>query len=53
MPGQAAAREARLADLAGDLRTLVFLRAPHRILASLLAMADAFGATSEAVVAAN
>lgn len=51
LPAQAGAREARLAELAGDPRTLVFYEAPHRILASLAAMADAFGAAREVVVA--
>ncbi|MBK6660818.1 MAG: 16S rRNA (cytidine(1402)-2'-O)-methyltransferase [Proteobacteria bacterium] len=51
LPSQAAARQARLESLAGDPRTLVFYEAPHRIVASVLAMADAFGDQREAVVA--
>ena len=51
LPAQAGAREARLAALAGDPRTLVFYEAPHRIVASLAAMTAAFGADREAVVA--
>ena len=51
LPAQTAAREARLSALASDPRTLVFYEAPHRILASLTAMVEAFGAAREAVVA--
>lgn len=51
LPAQAGAREARLAALAGDPRTLVFYEAPHRIVASLAAMTATFGADREAVVA--
>lgn len=51
LPAQTGAREVRLAALAGDPRTLVFYEAPHRIVASLAAMAAAFGAGREAVVA--
>ena len=51
LPAQTTAREARLSALASDPRTLVFYEAPHRILASLTAMVEAFGAAREAVVA--
>ncbi|MCC6709415.1 MAG: 16S rRNA (cytidine(1402)-2'-O)-methyltransferase [Gammaproteobacteria bacterium] len=51
LPAQTAAREARLSALASDPRTLVFYEALHRILASLTAMVEAFGAAREAVVA--
>ncbi len=37
------ARARRLAELAGEPRTMVFFEAPHRVLASLDAMAAAFG----------
>jgi 16S rRNA (cytidine1402-2'-O)-methyltransferase len=39
-PGQ---RDRRLAELAGEPRTMVFFEAPHRVLATLDAMAAAFG----------
>jgi 16S rRNA (cytidine1402-2'-O)-methyltransferase len=39
-PGQ---RDRRLAELAGEPRTMVFFEAPHRALATLDAMAAAFG----------
>ncbi len=51
LPAQAGARDARLAALASDPRTLVFYEAPHRIVASLAAMVVAFGDDREAVVA--
>jgi len=51
LPAQTAARDARLRQLVSDPRTLVFYEAPHRIEASLAAMAAAFGAAREAVVA--
>jgi 16S rRNA (cytidine1402-2'-O)-methyltransferase len=40
-PGQ---RDRRLAELAAEPRTMVFFEAPHRVLATLDAMASAFGA---------
>lgn len=51
LPAQAGPRASRLAALADDPRTLVFYEAPHRIAASLAAMAEAFGARREAVLA--
>ncbi len=51
LPAQAGARDARLSELIGDPRTLVFYEAPHRIHASLAAMAAIFGPQREAVVA--
>ncbi|HET7518201.1 MAG TPA: 16S rRNA (cytidine(1402)-2'-O)-methyltransferase, partial [Actinomycetes bacterium] len=39
-PGQ---RDRRLAELAAEPRTMVFFEAPHRVLATLEAMAAAFG----------
>jgi 16S rRNA (cytidine1402-2'-O)-methyltransferase len=39
-PGQ---RDRRLAELAAEPRTMVFFEAPHRVLATLEAMAEAFG----------
>jgi 16S rRNA (cytidine1402-2'-O)-methyltransferase len=39
-PGQ---RDRRLAELAGEPRTMVFFEAPHRVLATLDAMVAAFG----------
>ncbi len=43
LPRKAGERARRLADVAGDERTLVFFEAPHRTHATLLAMAQAFG----------
>jgi 16S rRNA (cytidine1402-2'-O)-methyltransferase len=43
-PRKASAREAALAALAGERRTMVFFEAPHRVLATLDAMVAAFGA---------
>jgi 16S rRNA (cytidine1402-2'-O)-methyltransferase len=43
-PRRAAARDRALAALAGERRTMVFFEAPHRVLATLEAMAAAFGA---------
>ncbi|WP_026127331.1 16S rRNA (cytidine(1402)-2'-O)-methyltransferase [Nocardiopsis lucentensis] len=39
-----------LADLAGERRTMVFFESPHRIAATLTAMADAFGPDRRAAV---
>jgi 16S rRNA (cytidine1402-2'-O)-methyltransferase len=44
LPRRAGARDRRLAELAGEPRTMVFFEAPHRVLATLEAMAAAFGA---------
>ena len=51
LPQQSAARAACLERLTRDPRTLVFYEAPHRIVASLAAMEQAFGASRVAVVA--
>jgi 16S rRNA (cytidine1402-2'-O)-methyltransferase len=42
-PRRAGARDRRLAELATEPRTMVFFEAPHRVLATLAAMAAAFG----------
>jgi 16S rRNA (cytidine1402-2'-O)-methyltransferase len=42
-PRRVGARDRRLAELAGEPRTMVFFEAPHRVLATLAAMAAAFG----------
>jgi 16S rRNA (cytidine1402-2'-O)-methyltransferase len=44
LPRRAGVRDRRLAELAGEPRTMVFFEAPHRVLATLTAMAAAFGA---------
>jgi len=51
LPAQNSARRARLAALAGETRTLVFYEAPHRIVQTLEACVEAFGAERAAVVA--
>lgn len=51
LPAKAGAREARLQQLQGEHRTLVFYEAPHRIVASIAAMAAVFGADRQAVIA--
>jgi 16S rRNA (cytidine1402-2'-O)-methyltransferase len=43
LPRKPGERAKRLADLATEQRTMVFFEAPHRLAASLSAMADAFG----------
>ena len=43
LPRKAGDRSRALTDLAEDPRTLVFFEAPHRLAASLAAMAEAFG----------
>jgi 16S rRNA (cytidine1402-2'-O)-methyltransferase len=42
-PRRVGARDRRLAELAAEPRTMVFFEAPHRVLATLAAMAAAFG----------
>jgi 16S rRNA (cytidine1402-2'-O)-methyltransferase len=42
-PRRPAARRARLSELAGERRTLVFFEAPHRVAATLADLAAAFG----------
>lgn len=46
-PGE---RKKQLAELAGEKRTLVFYESPHRLAATLAAMAEAFGAREVAIV---
>ncbi len=43
LPRKPAERRSRLAELAGDPRTVVFFEAPHRIAAAVDALVDAFG----------
>jgi 16S rRNA (cytidine1402-2'-O)-methyltransferase len=43
LPRRVGARDRRLAELAAEPRTMVFFEAPHRVLATLAAMAAAFG----------
>jgi len=50
-PAKANARRIALEQLAAERRTLIFYEAPHRVLASLEAMAEVFGAGREAVLA--
>ena len=49
LPRKAGERATRLAELAAERRTLVFFEAPHRIAATLTAMAEAFGDDRRAV----
>jgi 16S rRNA (cytidine1402-2'-O)-methyltransferase len=51
LPAKAAARRARLQELAADPRTLIFYESSHRIADSLADMRDVFGAEREAVLA--
>jgi 16S rRNA (cytidine1402-2'-O)-methyltransferase len=51
LPARAGERQAALARLAPDTRTLVLFEAPHRIAATLQDLADAFGPDRAAVVA--
>jgi 16S rRNA (cytidine1402-2'-O)-methyltransferase len=50
LPRQAGPRRARLSELAAEPRTLLFFEAPHRLAASLAAMAAVFGAHRPAAV---
>lgn len=50
LPRKAGERSRRLAELAGDRRTLVFFEGPSRLAASLGALAEAFGADRPAAV---
>jgi 16S rRNA (cytidine1402-2'-O)-methyltransferase len=50
LPRKAGERSRRLAELAGEQRTLVFFEAPHRTAAALDAMAEAFGSARRAAV---
>jgi 16S rRNA (cytidine1402-2'-O)-methyltransferase len=51
LPASAAARRAALDAVAAVPAALVFYEAPHRVLATLTAMADALGATRDVVIA--
>jgi 16S rRNA (cytidine1402-2'-O)-methyltransferase len=50
LPRRAGERGRRLADLTAEPRTMVFFEAPHRLAATLAAMATAFGADRTAAV---
>ena len=50
LPRKSGERAARLAAVATDPRTMVFFEAPHRLCATLEAMADAFGPARSAAV---
>ena len=43
LPAERGEKTARLAELSTERRTLIFYEAPHRLAATLAAMADAFG----------
>ena len=51
LPPKAAARRARLGELAGETRTLICYESSHRVAESLADMAQVFGADRTAVVA--
>jgi 16S rRNA (cytidine1402-2'-O)-methyltransferase len=51
LPARLGERRTRLAELAGETRTLVFFEAPHRIAESLEDMAAGFGSARRAAVA--
>ncbi len=51
LPARLAERRARIAELAGETRTLVMFEAPHRIAESLEDLAAGFGAQRRAAVA--
>jgi 16S rRNA (cytidine1402-2'-O)-methyltransferase len=50
LPRKAGERARRLAELAGEQRTMVFFEAPHRTGAALAALAEAFGEERPAAV---
>ncbi|UCM88549.1 16S rRNA (cytidine(1402)-2'-O)-methyltransferase [Streptomyces marincola] len=50
LPRKAGERAKRLAAAAGEPRTMVFFEAPHRLAATLAAMAEAFGPARAAAV---
>lgn len=50
LPRRPAARQARLAALAGEERTMVFFEAPHRLAATLVDLAAGFGEQRAAAV---
>ena len=51
LPAKAGERAVRLTGLVAETRTLVFYEAPHRVLETLIAMQEAFGANRRAVLA--
>jgi 16S rRNA (cytidine1402-2'-O)-methyltransferase len=51
LPARLGERRARVTELAGETRTLVFFEAPHRIAESLEDMAAGFGTTRRVAVA--
>ena len=51
LPRKSSERTARLAELDGERRTMVFYEAPHRLEVMLTALRDAFGPGRRAVVA--
>ncbi|KAG9612487.1 hypothetical protein KCV01_g1849, partial [Aureobasidium melanogenum] len=51
LPAKGGARRARLTELAGESRTLIFYESSHRIVECLEDMREVFGADREAVVA--
>jgi 16S rRNA (cytidine1402-2'-O)-methyltransferase len=51
LPPKSAARRARLGELAGEPRTLIFYESSHRIAESLADLRDVFGGEREAVLA--
>lgn len=51
LPARLAERRTRIAELAGEARTLVFFEAPHRIAESLEDLAAGFGISRRAAVA--
>ena len=51
LPPKSAARRARLQELAGDPRTLIFYESSHRVAESLADMREVFGGGREAVLA--
>jgi 16S rRNA (cytidine1402-2'-O)-methyltransferase len=50
LPRKGGARARRLAELAGEPRTMVFFEAPHRTAATLAAMVECFGADRRGAV---
>jgi 16S rRNA (cytidine1402-2'-O)-methyltransferase len=50
LPRKPGERARRLAELAGERRTMVFFEAPHRLASSLAAIAEAFGADRRTAV---
>lgn len=51
LPRKAGERRQRLAELAGEERTMLFYEAPHRIEATVQALVEAFGSERRAVLA--